>query len=222
LKYEQEAYEDLLKTAPKNDSFVDTPEGRGTICDVNLLRQSVRVRMEDHPEIINSFKNNEIAVLRSGKARKNDAPIPRDVAPISSKPRAPKAPMPTGNEGFVEPIIIGEAVEPRQERRPNNNRRKPRPDQSGQQQGQQQGQQKPRPPRGEQKPKPQGEQKPRPPKPQNQPKPQQQSQQPQGEAPKEGSEAKPKSGNRRRYRPRRPKNPNGGQGGQSGGQPKSE
>ena len=87
LKYEQEAYEDLIKTAPKMESFVDTPDGRGTVIEVNLLRQSVRVRMEDHPETIGTYKNTDIYILRSGKARKNDPPIPRDFAPISSKPR---------------------------------------------------------------------------------------------------------------------------------------
>ena len=87
LKYEQEAYEDLIKTAPKQESFVDTPDGRGTVIEVNLLRQSVKVRMEDHPETIGTYKNTDICVLRSGKARKNDPPIPKDLAPISSKPR---------------------------------------------------------------------------------------------------------------------------------------
>ena len=83
LKYEQEAYEDLLRTAPKQDSFVDTPEGRGTVTEVDLLRQRVKVRMEDSPETISIFSNADIAVLRSGKAKKNDPPIPADLAPIS-------------------------------------------------------------------------------------------------------------------------------------------
>ena len=87
LKYEQEAYEDLLKTAPKNESFVDTPDGRGTVTEVNLLRQCVKVRMEESPDTIGCYKNCDICVLRSGKARKNDPPIPKDLAPISSKPR---------------------------------------------------------------------------------------------------------------------------------------
>ena len=83
LKYEQEAYEDLIRSAPKMDSFVDTPEGRGTVTDVDLLRQRVKVRMEDSPETLNWFANADIAVLRSGKAKKNDPPIPADLAPIS-------------------------------------------------------------------------------------------------------------------------------------------
>ena len=83
LKYEQDAYEDLLRTAPKMDSFVDTPDGRGTIIEVDLLRQRVKVRLEKEPDTIVSHPNDEIAVLRSGKAKKNDAPIPDDLAPIS-------------------------------------------------------------------------------------------------------------------------------------------
>ena len=83
LKYEQDAYEDLLRTSPKAESFVDTPEGRGTVTEVDLLRQRVKVRMEEHPEEIHVFSNSEIAVLRSGKAKKNDPPIPADLAPIS-------------------------------------------------------------------------------------------------------------------------------------------
>ena len=83
LKYEQDAYEDLIRTSPKMDSFVDTPEGRGTVVEVDLLRQRVKVRMEDAPETISVFANTDIAVLRSGKAKKNDPPIPADLAPIS-------------------------------------------------------------------------------------------------------------------------------------------
>ena len=83
LKYEQDAYEDLLRSAPKMDSFVDTPEGRGTIIEVDLLRQRVKVRLEKEPDNIVSYPNAEIAVLRSGKAKKNDLPIPEDLAPIS-------------------------------------------------------------------------------------------------------------------------------------------
>ena len=83
LKYEQEAYEDLLRTSPKPDSFVDTPDGRGTVVEVNLLRQTVKVRMEENPDSFGTYKNDEIAILRNGKAKKTDAPIPADLAPIS-------------------------------------------------------------------------------------------------------------------------------------------
>ena len=83
LKYEQDTYEDLIRSSPKVDSFVDTVDGRGTVVEVDVLRQRVKVRLENSPETISVFPNTEIAVLRSGKAKKNDAPIPEDLAPIS-------------------------------------------------------------------------------------------------------------------------------------------
>ena len=83
LKYEQDAYEDLIRSSPKMESFVDTPEGRGTVVEIDLLRQRVKVRMEDNPETVSVFANADIAVLRSGKAKKTDPPIPADLAPIS-------------------------------------------------------------------------------------------------------------------------------------------
>jgi len=83
LKYEQDAYEDLIRTSPKLESFVDTPEGRGTVVELDLLRQRVKVRMEDAPETISVFANTDVAILRNGKAKKTDPPIPADLAPIS-------------------------------------------------------------------------------------------------------------------------------------------
>jgi len=90
LKYEQDAYEDLLRTSPKLESFVDTPEGRGTVVEIDLLRQRVKVRLEDQPETVSVFANGEIAILRSGKAKKNDLPIPADLAPISGAAKREK------------------------------------------------------------------------------------------------------------------------------------
>ncbi len=46
LKYEQDTYESLIRSSPKMESFVDTPEGRGTVVDVDILRQRVKVQME--------------------------------------------------------------------------------------------------------------------------------------------------------------------------------
>ena len=46
LKYEQDADEDAVKRMPKNESFVETPDGVGTVSQVNLLRETVKVRLE--------------------------------------------------------------------------------------------------------------------------------------------------------------------------------
>jgi cell fate regulator YaaT (PSP1 superfamily) len=39
LKYEQEAYEYLQKTVPKADMTVDTPQGKGTVTEVNFFAE---------------------------------------------------------------------------------------------------------------------------------------------------------------------------------------
>ena len=118
LKYEQEAYEDLLRTSPKNESFVDTPDGRGTITEVNLLRQRVKVRMEDHPEEIHSFGNDEIAVLRSGKGHKNDPPIPREIAPISgNRELRTRLRSSAPSQEPLEPVVIRSAPEKSRKKR---------------------------------------------------------------------------------------------------------
>ena len=103
LKYEQDAYEDLIRTSPKMESFVDTPEGRGTVADVDLLRQRVKVRMEESPETMTWFSNADIAVLRSGKAKKNDPPIPADLAPISGSGKRVQRTEPE-EKIFLDPI----------------------------------------------------------------------------------------------------------------------
>ncbi|MCD7859993.1 MAG: stage 0 sporulation family protein [Firmicutes bacterium] len=90
LMYEQAAYEDLLRSSPKTESFVDTPDGRGTVVEVNLLSQKVRVQIEKNPETIVTAAVGDIAVFRSGKARKTDPPIPEDWAPISGSGERPK------------------------------------------------------------------------------------------------------------------------------------
>ena len=72
LKYEQDAYEDLVKTTPKQDSFVETPDGAGTVSNVNLLRQKVNVRLENDPDTPQCYHSSEIRVGRSGKGKRTE------------------------------------------------------------------------------------------------------------------------------------------------------
>ena len=67
LKYEEEAYIDLLKRTPRVGCGVSTPEGNGTIIEVNLLTGKLRVRMEDTPEgAPKTFDKRQVKVI-SGK-----------------------------------------------------------------------------------------------------------------------------------------------------------
>ena len=172
LKYEQEAYEDLLKRSPKQDSFVDTPEGRGTITEVDLLRQRVKVRMEDAPETISLFRNEEIAVLRNGKAKKNDPPIPADWAPISGSGKRVRKEEVEEEPVLLEPIKFRYSTEkvvdepeviPEEEpaaeeaKRSRNRRRKVKPEASKQEAAPKAEQPKQEAPKKEVQPKPQAE-----------------------------------------------------------------
>ena len=111
LNYEQAAYEDLIKTSPKAESFVDTPDGRGTVTEVNLLKQSVNVRLEKQPDTVVCHHNCDICILRNGKAKKTDAPIPDDLAPISGN--APKKKKEEGPafSTYLEPVVLKRSAE---------------------------------------------------------------------------------------------------------------
>ncbi len=50
LKYEQEAYEDLLKRIPKVNALVQTPNGAGTVMYVSLLEEKVKVKLDNENE----------------------------------------------------------------------------------------------------------------------------------------------------------------------------
>ena len=78
LKYEQDAYEDALKRMPKNDSFVQTPDGPGNICDVNVLKETVHVRLDEKPEAPRCYHSCELCVLRNGKGSREGIEIPAD------------------------------------------------------------------------------------------------------------------------------------------------
>ena len=67
LKYEQNAYEDAQKRMPKQESFVQTPDGPGNVKAVDLLRETVKVSLDSAPETQKCYHNCEICVLRNGK-----------------------------------------------------------------------------------------------------------------------------------------------------------
>ena len=59
LSYEQKAYEADYKELPRMGEYVKTPNGCGTVCEINALKQGVRVRLEDKPDEAPSFYKKE-------------------------------------------------------------------------------------------------------------------------------------------------------------------
>ena len=102
LKYEQDAYVDLVKRAPKADSFVETPDGAGTVTNVNLLRETVQVRLDNDPETARYYHNTELNVVRSGKGRRPDdyvEPPLSELAKLRRKEEEPEIPTLLREEG---------------------------------------------------------------------------------------------------------------------------
>ena len=70
LKYEQEAYESLLKITPKNGAVVQTPEGRGVVVDGNLLTGILKVFLDGKPDAAPAaFHRDEVKIIRDGAIR---------------------------------------------------------------------------------------------------------------------------------------------------------
>ena len=78
LKYEQNAYEDAARRMPKQDSFVQTPDGPGNVKSVDLLRERVKVALDNAApnEQPKTYRNCEIQVLRNGKGSRDGIEIP--------------------------------------------------------------------------------------------------------------------------------------------------
>ena len=70
LKYEQNAYDDLLKVTPKVGALVETADGKGTVVDVNLLKGILKVSLSSNPDATPIVvKREDVKLLKDGKAK---------------------------------------------------------------------------------------------------------------------------------------------------------
>ncbi len=87
LSYEQPAYEHLNRITPGLGSTVKTPDGQGTVTEVNLISGQLRVRLEAGTDYMPRFyhrKNCEY--LRGGKRAPIPEPPEADEAPLEAPP----------------------------------------------------------------------------------------------------------------------------------------
>ena len=68
LKYEQNAYDDLLKTTPKQGAIVKTTSGRGVVEEVNLLTGKLKVKL-DNKDTVTTFDKSEVEVIKDSVIR---------------------------------------------------------------------------------------------------------------------------------------------------------
>lgn len=70
LKYEQNAYEHLLKITPKPGAIVETAEGAGTVVDFSLLRGRLKVQLHNNPDAPpKTFNRRDVKTVRDAKIR---------------------------------------------------------------------------------------------------------------------------------------------------------
>lgn len=72
LKYEQDTYEELNRITPSVGAIVDTPDGKGTIAYVSLLKGKVSVKLETGDEtMLREFDVNDVSVSTPDKTEDN-------------------------------------------------------------------------------------------------------------------------------------------------------
>ena len=70
LKYEQEAYSDLLKKTPKIGAIVDTPDGKGTVEDMNLITGKLSVSLNKSPDAaLRTYNVSEVKLIKDAQIR---------------------------------------------------------------------------------------------------------------------------------------------------------
>ena len=106
LRYEQEAYEELVKNVPKNGAFVETPVGYGNVAQVNLLRQKVKVKLDGGDESLKSFDADEVAAVPGGRPKPGE-PLPH-VLTVKPKPAAEE--KEEQQQQWVMPQLFGEEM----------------------------------------------------------------------------------------------------------------
>lgn len=64
LAYENDYYADACKKMPKLGSEVGTPDGKGTVVNVNMLKMEVRVRIDDKEKDIFTYHDYPVTALK--------------------------------------------------------------------------------------------------------------------------------------------------------------
>ena len=103
LKYEQEAYADLLRRTPAVNSIVMTPAGKGVVVDQNIITGNLQVRLDSAPEAApQTFHVKQVKLLRGkGAAEKKETDAEQEeteealaleavLDPVEEKPEKPE------------------------------------------------------------------------------------------------------------------------------------
>ena len=93
LEYENDYYAEACKRMPKIGSEAGTPDGKGTVVNIDMLKMTVRVRIEDRQKDTVAFRDypvDEIKFRRAGRPEEDDE---------EEKSPSSRAKAPTGGNG---------------------------------------------------------------------------------------------------------------------------
>ena len=108
LRYEQPAYEELVKNVPKNGAFVETPDGYGNVNQVNILRQTVRVKLDgEGDDAYRQYDVEDVAAVPGGRPR--DGSQPPHVLVL--KPKKAPEPEPEPDSWEMPEMLVTAPVE---------------------------------------------------------------------------------------------------------------
>lgn len=76
LKYEQDVYEEMLKTLPPKGSIVKTPDGEGVIEDVEVLKGVLKVKIQEQDMTTVKFYNkDDIKVIKKAFVKDDESQL---------------------------------------------------------------------------------------------------------------------------------------------------
>lgn len=76
LKYEQNAYEYLLKITPKPGAIVETAEGAGTVVDFSLLTGTLKVKLHNNPDAMHKmFSRRDVKLVKDSRIKVDKAEL---------------------------------------------------------------------------------------------------------------------------------------------------
>ena len=72
LRYEHELYEEEIAKLPKLDAFVETPDGKGSVCELIPLAGLVKVRFGSEHPTFKIYTKDDVKVLANSKKEQKD------------------------------------------------------------------------------------------------------------------------------------------------------
>jgi len=111
LSYENDYYAEAFKQMPKLGMEITTPDGKGTVVNINMLKMEVRVKIEDKTKDLAVYKDFPVAELKFKSAKPaaeedDDEDIAGEAESVFDEPEEPVAiikPQPAEDKSAEKP-----------------------------------------------------------------------------------------------------------------------